>query len=167
MVVLLVNENNDAVVDGNKTIKSSVSYKTADSPSLEYCYVNSCIIIDYISDTFKKEISDIDTMNVAMMLAHGIITAESDDEKELILKDITDIVNDKSKLNEYLFTHLASIKAWNETTLALKDKDDVSEKEFNELMNKNNEKWQYKAWNDERKVLDIIYAEKENATGGA
>ena len=42
---------------------------------------------------------------------------------------------------------------------------DVSESEFGELMNKYNEKYQYKAWNDEKKVLNMFH-EKGKADGG-
>lgn len=153
--------------DSLKTVKSSLSDEYGDEKALAMMHTHIFDIKEYIKETFRKEITDIDVFNISIHLVHGIILAESDPEKEIILSDVNEIINDKFKLNEFIFTHLAMIKAWNETTAILKDKNDVSENEFNELMTANNEKWQYKAWNDERKVLDIIHAEKENAKGGA
>ena len=45
-------------------------------------------------------------------------------------------------------------------------KKEVSEKEFNELMNANNEKNQYKAWNDERKILDMYSKKSKGDSDG-
>lgn len=159
-------ENNDGV----SPIKSSISVNFDDDSDVDYGALSGLYnyeIKSYIADNFKKEITDLDCLNFAMMLCCYIVTAETDDEKADIISDVTDIVNDKYKLNEYIFRNLATIKSWNETTAKLQSKygsketmkHEVTEKEFDDLMNANNEKNQYKAWNDERQVLDI-YSEK-------
>ena len=152
--------------DDVKPIKSTISVD--DDSEIDYfalCGLYNHEIKTYVADNFKKEITDLDVLNFAMMLCCYVVTAETDDEKADIISDITDIVNDKYKLNEYLFTRLATIKSWNETTAALCNKKKVSETEFNALMSKNVERNQYKAWNDERKILDK-YSKKSKAAKG-
>ena len=152
--------------DGIKPIKSTIAIDFDDENAFALCSVYNYEIKKYVANEFKKEITDLDVLNFAMMLCCDVVTAETDDEKADIISDVTDIVNDKYKLNEYIFTRLATIKSWNETTAKLSDrKNEVTEKEFNELMNYNNEKYHYKAWNDERKILDI-YSNKSNAAKG-
>ena len=160
-----------------KPIKSTISVDIGD-PDVDYFTLSGLYgneIKQYVADNFKKEISDLDVLNIAMMLCCYIITAETDDEKAAIIDDITAIVNDKYQLNQYLFTNLATIKSWNETTAKLNSKygndkrkmrDNVTEKEFDELLNDNNEKNQYKAWNDERKVLDMYFKETNGDLDG-
>ena len=146
--------------DDIKPIKSTISIFDDDLSEINYFALSDGLmykIQKHIVDTFKKEISEIDIFNFAMCLCAEIVTADDDETKSEIIGEITDIVNDDSKMNEFIFTRLATIKAWNETTAALLGKNnDVSEKEFNELMEANNEKNQYKAWNDERKILQNI-----------
>jgi len=159
-----------------KPIKSTISVDFDSAETIKYfalCSVYSHEIKTYVADNFKKEITDLDVLNFAMMLCCYVVTAETDDEKADIIKEVNEIVTDKNKLNEYIFTRLATIKSWNETTASLESKygnkqnmkDNMSKKEFDELMNANNSKNQYKAWNDERKVLDA-YSGK-SANGGA
>lgn len=162
--------------DDIKPIKSTISVDFNDESDVDYfalCGVQSYEIKTYVADNFKKEITDLDVLNLAMMLLCDIVTVETDDEKANIISDLTDIVTNKYKLNEFIFTRLATIKSWNETTAKLnakygnkeKMRDKVTEKEFDELMNANNEKNQYKAWNDERRVLDM-YSAKGDSDGG-
>lgn len=152
--------------DGIKPIKSTISADFDDNKAFALASVYSHEIKTYVADNFKKEITDLDVLNFALMLCDRIVTADSDDEVAETLKEVTEIITNKYKLNEFIFTNLAVIKSWNETTDALYDKKyDVTEKEFNDLMKKNNEKNQYKAWNDERKILDA-YSSKF-AKGGA
>lgn len=155
--------------DGVKPIKSTIAVDDiknddgVDYFALSGLYGNE--IKEYVADNFKKEITDLDVLNLSIYLCNAIVTVDDADEKAELISDVTDIVNDKYKLNEFIFTRLASIKSWNETTAALFGKKDVAEKEFNDLMNKNNERNQYKAWNDERKILDA-YADKIRAAKG-
>lgn len=153
--------------DDIKPIKSTISIFDDDLSEINYFALSDGLmykIQKHIADTFKKEISEIDIFNFAMCLCAEIVTADDDETKSEIISEITDIVNDDYKMNEFIFTRLATIKSWNETTAALLDKNnDVSEKEFNELMETNNEKNQYKAWNDERKILDMY--SKKSAKG--
>ena len=143
-----------AADDGIAPIKSTISDNFDDHESFALASIYNGEIKKYVADNFKKEISDLDVLNLSLHLCNAIITVDDADEKAALLKDISDVVNDEYKKNEYIFTRLATIKSWNQTTAALFDKSDVSEKEFNDLMNKNNEKNQYKAWNDERRILD-------------
>ena len=153
--------------DDIKPIKSTISIFDDDLSEINYFALSDGLmykIQKHIADTFKKEISEIDIFNFAMCLCAEIVTADDDETKSEIISEITDIVNDDYKMNEFIFTRLATIKSWNETTAALLGKNnDVSEKEFNELMEANNEKNQYKAWNDERKILDMY--SKKSAKG--
>ena len=156
--------------DGVKPIKSTIAVDfNNDDDAIDYfalCGIYGNEIKQYIAANFKKEITDLDVLNFSIFLCNAIVTAETDDEKADIISDITDIVNDKYKLNEYIFTRLATIKSWNETTAALFGKKDVTEKEFNELMNDNVERNQYIAWNDERKILDAYADKMKSAKGG-
>ena len=158
-----------AADDSVKPIKSTIAVDfNNDDDAVDYfalCGLYGNEIKQYIATNFKKEVTDLDVLNFSICLCNAIVTADTDDEKADILKDITAIVNDKYRLNEFIFTNLATIKAWNETTAALFNKKDVSEKEFTALMNKNVEKNQYKAWNDERTILDK-YSSKYAADGG-
>lgn len=167
-----------AADDDVKPIKSTISVDLTDNDSdVDYfvlCGLYNHEIKSYVAANFKKEITDLDVLNFAMMLCCYVVTAETDDEKADIISDVTDIVNDKYKLNEYLFTRLATIKSWNETTAKLeskygnkeKMKSEVSEKEFDELMNATVEKNQYKAWNDERKILDMYSNKSKGDSNG-
>ena len=156
--------------DGVKPIKSTIAvddFKNDDG--VDYFALSGLYgdeIKKYISNKFKKEISDLDVLNLSIYLCNTIITVDDADEKAELISDITAIVNDEYKLNEFIFTRLASIKSWNETTAALFSKKTVSEKEFTDLLNKNNEKNQYKAWNDERKILDAYADKMKSAKGG-
>lgn len=123
-------------------------------------------IDEYIENTFKKSVSVCEIITLSLMQLYYIISVENDEDKELLLSEMKKITTDKSNLNEYIFTSIATIKAWNETAFALKGKENVSETEFDELMEKNNEIFQYKAWNDERKVLEKFHAETDAADGG-
>ena len=89
------------------------------------------------------------------MLCNEIFTAESDKDKERIKTTVCDIVDDKYNLNEFIFSNLAMIKAWNETTFEFKDKDDSeqTEKAFVETFEKKRDRYEYQAWNDEMKHL--------------
>ena len=168
-------EKHKTETDDVKPIKSTISVDN--DSEIDYfalCGLYNHEIKTYVADKFKKEITDLDVLNFAMMLCCYVVTAETDDEKADIISDVTDIVNDKYKLNEYIFTRLATIKSWNETTAKLESKygnkqhmkKEVSEKEFNELMNANNEKNQYKAWNDERKILDMYSKKSKGDSDG-
>lgn len=156
--------------DGVKPIKSTIAVDDfKDDDGVDYFALTGLYgaeIKKYVADKFKKEITDLDVLNFSIFLCNAIVTADTDDEKASILKDVTDILNDKYRLNEYLFTNLAVIKSWNETTAALFDKKEVSEKEFNDLMTKNNERNQYKAWNDERKILDAYSGKSKGGLNG-
>lgn len=148
-------DKTESTDDGVTPIKSTISADFDDNKAFALASVYSHEIKTYVADNFKKEITDLDVLNFALMLCDRIVTADGDDEVAETLKDVTEIITNKYKLNEFIFTNLAVIKAWNETTNALHDKKhEVTEKEFNDLMNKNNEKYQYKAWNDERRILD-------------
>lgn len=160
--------------DDIKPIKSTISIFDDDLSEINYFALSDGLmykIQKHIADTFKKEISEIDIFNFAMCLCAEIVTADDDETKSEIIGEITDIVNDDYKMNEFIFTRLATIKSWNETTAKLESKhgkdnlDVVSKKEFDELMNAINEKNQYKAWNDERRVLDM-YSAKGDSDGG-
>ena len=140
--------------DDVKPIKSTIATDFDDDKAFALASIYNGEIKKYVADNFKKEITDLDVLNLSLHLCNAIITTDDADEKAELLKDISDIVNNGYKKNEFIFTRLATIKSWNETTAALFDKSDVSETEFNDLMNKNNEKNQYKAWNDERQILD-------------
>ena len=161
---MVKSDNNDI-----KPIKSSISdeFGDGDGKYLAHAMVYSIEIKNYVADNFKKEITNLDVLNFALFICHEIVTAKKWDNQENLINDLTEIINDDSKLNEYIFTHLATIKAWNETVAELdcNNPDDVSESEFDELMNKYNEKYQYKAWNDEKKVLNMFH-EKGKADGG-
>lgn len=161
--------------DDVKPIKSTISTDFDDGNDGKYfahAYVYNHEIKSYVADNFKKEITDLDVLNFALFLCNEIVTAKKwKIEKELI-KTLTEIINDDSKLNEYIFTNLAGIKAWNETVFEIESKygskdkaKEVSEKEFDDILKKYNEKNQYKAWNDERQILDI-YSNKSNAAKG-
>jgi len=158
----------NAAADGVKPIKSTIAVdEFKDENGIDYFALSGLYgheIKQYVADNFKKEITDLDILNLSLHFCNAIITTDDADEKAELLKDISDILNDEYKKNEYIFTRLATIKSWNETTAALFGKKDVSEKQFNDLMKKNNEKNQYKAWNDERQILDM-YSSK-SATGG-
>ena len=143
-----------AADDGVKPIKSTIAADFGEEKAFALCSVYSHEVKEYVANKFKKEITDVDVLNFAMMLCCYVVTAETTDEKAEILKDITEIIADDNKLNEFIFTRLATIRAWNETTATLHSKEKVTESEFNELMNANVEKYQYKAWNDERAILD-------------
>ena len=158
----LIAESN-AEIDDVKPIKSSIAveFGKENSKYLKLNWAYSSEIIKYVADNFKKEISYLDVSNFVTFLGYAIITAETDDEKADIIKDVTDVVNNKMKLNEFMFTNLATIKSWNETASTLENKE-PNEKEFTALMEKNNERNQYKAWNDERAILDA-YSEKAKA----
>lgn len=125
----------------------------------------------YLESNFKKEVSEYDILFFSVSIANQIITAESDADKKSLIDDLTEIINDKSKLNEFFFKHLAMIKAWNESYFEIKDKindydDELEfEKAFCELMEKNNSKWQYKAWNDELKVKKKEFKTKASEKG--
>lgn len=158
--------------DDIKPIKSTISIFDDDLSEINYFALSDGLmykIQKHIADTFKKEISEIDIFNFAMCLCAEIVTADDDETKSEIIGAITDIVNDDSKMNEFIFTRLATIKSWNEAIFEIENKygkekaKDISEKEFNELMEANNEKNQYKAWNDERKILDMY--SKKSAKG--
>lgn len=148
----------NAATDDVKPIKSTIAVDfNKDDDAVDYFALSGLYgneIKQYVADNFKKEITDLDVLNLSIYLCNAIITTDDADEKAELLKDISDIVNDEYKKNEFIFTRLATIKSWNETTAALFGKKDVSEKEFNALMGKNVEKNQYKAWNDERRILD-------------
>ena len=171
-----VENHETAADDGIAPIKSTISVDIDNDSDVDYfalCGVYNHEIKTYVAANFKKEITDLDVLNFAMMLCCYVVTAETDDEKAAILKDVNDIVNDKYKLNEYLFTHLAIIKTWIEITAALECKygnkknmqREITETEFNELMKANNEKNHYKAWNDERTILNK-YSSKFADDGG-
>lgn len=152
---------------GVKPIKSTISVDdTDDVDYFALCGLYNHQIKQYVAAEFKKEITDLDVLNFAMFLCYSVVTAETDDEKADILKDIATIVNDKYRLNEYLFCNLATIKAWNETAFKLFDKKEVSETEFDAVLKRNVEINQYKAWNDERKILDIYSGESNSTDGG-
>lgn len=153
-----------------KPIKSSIAVEMGTDTYYAHAMVYNIEIKSYIADNFKKEITDLDVLNFALFLCNEIVTAKKWDNQENLINDLTEIINDDSKLNEYIFTRLAKIKSWNETVIEIetkygKDKaNDVSEKEFSEILKKYNEKNQYKAWNDERQILNL-YSSKF-ATGG-
>ena len=132
-------KNETTSVDNVTPIKSSISININENDDVtDYfalSYVHSQEIKQYIADNFKKEINDFDIMNLSLYFCYLIVVTD-DDKKSEFLKDISDIFNDDYKKNEYIFTRLAAIKSWNETTAVLKDTDDVSEKEFNDLMKK-------------------------------
>lgn len=120
-----------------------------------HCEVMNYELITYIKDKFDKDIDNVDVLNIALMLSNEIITAETDKDKERIKTTVCDIIDDKYKLNEFIFTNLAMIKAWNETTFEFKDKDSSkqTEKAFIETFEKKRKRYEYKAWNDEMKIL--------------
>lgn len=161
--------------DGIKPIKSSISndFKDSDGKYIAHAMVYSIEIKNYITETFKKEITDLDVLNFAMFLCNEIVTAKKWNTTNKVLKKLSEILNDESKMNEYIFVNLATIKAWNETVFEIENKygskekaKNVSEKEFDELMNANVEKTQYKAWNDERKILDMYFNKSKGVSDG-
>ena len=160
-------------IDDIKPIKSTISDDFNNNPDgkyVAYASVHNYEIKSYIAETFKKEITDLDVLNLAMFLCNEIVTAKKWNNEKQLINDLTEIINDDSKLNEYIFTHLATIKSWNESVFEIESKygkkaKDVSEKEFDEIMNKYNERNQYKAWNDERKILDMYFKKSKAAKG--
>ena len=159
--------------DDIKPIKSTISnnFKDSDGKYIAHAMVDNYAIKSYIAETFKKEISDLDVLNLALSLCDEIVTAKKWNIADNVLKDLSEILNDESKMNEYIFTRLATIKSWNETIFEIENKygkekaKDISEKEFDAILKKNNEKNQYKAWNDERKILDMYYEKSKAAKG--
>lgn len=127
-------------------------------------------LIEYIKDKFDKTVDTVDVLNIALMLCNEIFTAESNDDKERIKTTVCDIVDNKYNLNEFIFSNLAMIKAWNETTFEFKDKDDSeqTEKAFVETFEKKRDRYEYQAWNDEMKHLKESGKDRiEKIKGGA
>lgn len=157
--------------DGVKPIKSTIAIDFDDDKAFALCSVHSYEIKKYIADNFKKEITDLDVLNLSLALCEKIVTAKMWNEEKELINVLTDIINDDSKLNEFIFTELAKIRAWTETVTAIESKygkgksKDVPKKEFDSIYNANNEKYQYKAWNDERKIIDM-YSGKFKAAKG-
>ena len=159
--------------DDIKPIKSTISnnFEDSDGKYIAHAMTDHYAIKSYIAETFKKEISDLDVLNLALSLCDEIVTAKKWNITDNVLKDLSEILNDESKMNEYIFTRLATIKSWNETIFEIENKygkekaKDISEKEFDAILKKNNEKNQYKAWNDERKILDMYYEKSKAAKG--
>lgn len=160
--------------DGIKPIKSTISddFKDSDGKYVAHAMVYNTEIKSYIAETFKKEISDLDVLNFALFLCNEIVTAKKWNITDKVLNDLSEILNDESKMNEYIFTRLATIKAWNDTVFEIENKygskekaKEVSEKEFDAIMKKYNEKYHYKAWNDERKILEMYSAKYKAAKG--
>ena len=155
----------------NKTTPDDISN---DEYDLKYAHseVMNSELLEYIKDKFEKDIDTNDVLNIALMLCNEIFTAESDKDKERIKKTVCDIVDDKYALNEFLFSNIAMIKAWNETAVEFKNKDasKQTEKEFVESFEKRRKKYEYKAWNDEKKVIEKYSSGKDRINkikGGA
>ena len=145
---------------------------SADEYDLKFAHgeVMNIELIEYIKDKFDKDVDTADVLNIALMLCNEIFTAESDKDKERIKTTVCDIVDDKYNLNEFIFSNLAMIKAWNETTFEFKDKDssEQTEKAFVEAYKKKRKRYEYQAWNGEMKHLKKSGKERiEKIKGGA
>ena len=122
---------------------------------MKYFYTVSCLmsgILDKVESKFKKEFDDLDLMNVATFLLHGIVCTESKDEKEIIKQRICEMIDNPMHLNEFLYTRAKSIKAYDNTfydCLVTGNLEDLDNK-----LNDAVEKAEYKAWNDEQKIIN-------------
>lgn len=140
-----------------------IAAKSPDIPLMVKYYYSIGVlandILDCIDAKFKKEFDDLDLMNVAMYTLHGIVCAETDDEKALVKSKICDMIDEPMNLNEWLFTNAKSIRAYDETfynAITTGNTDNLAEK-----LEKAVEVAEYKAWIDEKYVLDKFESDYE------
>jgi hypothetical protein len=113
-------------------------------------------IITYAETNFEKELIDVDVMDIAIYILHGIVTAESDDMKNKVKETLCTIIDDKYALNEFIYTKSNEILAVNNVAAKF-----IKDGEFNAAnsdaivseINKKVKEFEYKAWNDELKVI--------------
>ena len=124
-------------------------------------------IITYAESNFKKELLDIDVMDLAIYVLHGIVTAETDDMKNNVKETLCAIIDDKYALNEFLYVKSSQILAFNDAVSGfIKDGEFTADNcdEINAEIDKKIKEFEFKAWNDELKVIKR-YADK-SANGG-
>lgn len=113
-------------------------------------------IITYAESNFEKELLDIDVMDLAIYVLHGIVTAETDDMKNDVKNTLCTIIDDKYALNEFLYTKSNEILAFNNAVSGfIKDGEfnaDNTDK-INAEIDRKIKEFEFKAWNDELKVL--------------
>lgn len=115
------------------------------------CDVLTDDIIEYCETKFEKPLDPLDVMNVAIFTLHGIVKSETESDREYILEMISGMVNDKYKLNEWIYKMAAVIKANDKTlcdAIVSGDTDDIDAK-----VEKAVKQAEYKAWNTELSVI--------------
>ncbi len=113
-------------------------------------------IITYAESNFEKELLDIDIMDLAIYVLHGIVTAESDDLKNNVKETLCTIIDDKYALNEFLYVKSNEILAVNNVVSEfIKDGEFTAENhdKISAEIDKKVKEFEYNAWNDELKVI--------------
>ena len=125
-------------------------------------------IITYAETNFEKELLDIDVMDLAIYILHGIVTAETDDKKNNVKETLCAIIDDKYALNEFIYVKSNEILAFNNAVSGfIKDGEfnAANSDKINAEIDKKVKEFEYKAWNDELKVIKRNAG--ESANGGA
>lgn len=120
------------------------------------CWFYSCDvltdeIIEYCETVFEKPLDPVDVMNVAIFTLHGIVKADTDSDKEHIIDMVSGMVNDKFKLNEWIYKMSAVIRANDKTlcdAIVYGETDNLDDK-----IDKAVKQAEFKAWNTELSVI--------------
>ena len=151
----------DTDSDAVKTVKYNDAEFTVDDLSetelfKRFCMFYSCDvltdeIIEYCETKFEKPLEPIDVMNVAMFTLHGIVKADTDSDRDHIIDMISGMVNNKYRLNEWIYKMAAVIRANDKTlcdAIVTGDTDNIDAK-----VEKAIKQAEYKAWNTELSVI--------------
>ena len=123
------------------------------------CDTLSDDIIEYATSNYEKEFDGLDVMNVAVFTLHGIISAETDAEKEAVKTKLCGMIDDKYHLNEWLYTIAHEVKAKDNAIYeCIKSGNmDNIDAEIDKAVKEAN----YLAWKDELRVIDRKLSAKD------
>ena len=109
-------------------------------------------ITEIMTERYNKPFNQEDAMNIGLYFMYIILkNSGNKKERKSLKKFFGEIIDDRYKLNEVIFTKLAEMYAVNDITFECLQTKDFTD--YNERIEKRTAEYSYNAWNEELKAI--------------